>query len=436
MSIVIPTFTNSSGLLALLTSIKEYTDLSNCEIIISANGAPLETRSMLAELGMEGMTLWFDRPVGFSKACNAGIAESHNDLILLLNDDCILLPQERNHWLNLLSAPFSDPRVGITGSHKLYDVDTQHDFIIFFCAMLRRTMLDQIGLLDESLSPFYGEDISMCIEAERAGWKWVVVGGDAQLVPIPDSEHLPEWKRARWVNQFPISHEGEATLGQLPEHVEVVERNRAKLRAKYRVDIERAKQIEGWMSESELHWLGTQAKTHNLIVEIGSHLGRSTMAFADNVPEGGQIFAVDTWEDETIYHGFREILACHIGVGRVVPLRVSGAMAARALGIRPNLIFIDGLHDEASIRADITNWQPLLAEGGLLCGHDYHPDWPDVIKVVDELLIARQPPNTGIWEAVDRLDITESVTGYGGFFASHSISRLSELVPPSVSLAG
>ncbi len=41
-----------------------------------------------------------------------------------------------------------------------------------------------------------------------------------------------------------------------------------------------------------------------------------------------------------------------------------------------------------------------------------------MIRVVDELLIARQPPNTGIWEALDRPNITESVEGYGGFFCT------------------
>jgi glycosyltransferase involved in cell wall biosynthesis len=415
-SIVIPTYLNDPT--RCIESIIAHTDPDRYELILVCNGATPETKALPSKLGIPATILWFDNPVGFSRACNAGIKESHGDLVLLLNDDCQLLEQPKNQWLDLLAAPFDDPQVGITGSHKLWDNDTQHEFIIFFCAMLRRSMLDQIGVLDEELSPFYGEDIDLCIRAERAGWKCIPVGGDAQLVPIPNSDHLPEWKRARWVNTFPIAHEGESTLGQLPEHTEVVERNRAKLRAKYRVDIDQAKQIEGWMSEYELAWLATQAKSRNVIVEIGSHCGRSTRAFADNLPTGGRVFAVDKWEDDEVYQKFHYHLADHINAGRVIPLRVDGAIAARALGVKPELIFIDGAHDESSVRADILNWQPLLAENGLLCGHDYHPDWPDVIKVVDELLIARQPPNTGIWEAVDGPDVTDSVEGYGGFFCT------------------
>lgn len=415
-SIVIPTYLNNPT--QCLESVAKYTDFSDVEIILVCNGAPQGTLDIPAQLGIPATILWFDEPQGFSKAVNTGIKESSGEFIVLLNDDCTLLPQERNHWLNLLAGPFDDPQVGITGSHKLWDSDTQHEFIIFFCAMLRRTMVEQLGGLDESLSPFYGEDITMCIEAERAGWRCVAVGGDAQLVPTPNSEHLPEWKRAKWVNQFPITHEGESTLGQLPEHVEVVERNRAKLRARYGVNIDRAKQIEGWMSESELTWLATQAKTRRIIVELGSHCGRSTRAFADNLPEGGTIFAVDIWGDENVYQKFQNSLSDYIRSGRVVPLQIDGAVAARMLGVKADLIFIDALHDYDSVKADIQNWQPLLAEDGLFCGHDYHTDWPGVIQAVDELLIARQPPNTGIWEALDKPNITESVEGYGGFFCT------------------
>lgn len=436
-SIVIPTYLNSPR--ACLESLKQYTDIGeDCEVVLVCNGAPPETKDIPAQLGIPATIIWFDEPQGFSHAVNIGITESHGELVVLLNDDCTLLPQEKNHWLDLLAGPFDDPQVGITGSHKLWDPDTQHDFIIFFCAMLRRTMVEQIGGLDESLSPFYGEDITMCIEAERAGWKWVQVpvGEECRLVEVPNSDHLPEWKRQRWVGNFPISHDSETTLGQLSNHVEVVERNRAKLRQKYGpVNIERAKQIEGWMSESELHYLATEAKTHPVCVEIGAWLGRSSRAIADNLPEGGRLYCVDTWDgtgDDPAFAFAKEYggngafirfyknLWDYIDAGRVIPLRMSSLAASkmmRQLRIPVNMIFVDGAHGYESVKADLMNWRPLLTADGLLCGHDYTPDWPGVAQAVDSLLVAEQVPNTGIWRALDRPLLSPSFGEYGGLFA-------------------
>ena len=98
VSIIIPTYTNHKGLVECLDSIKKYTDMSQAEIIVVANGAPEETRPLA--------TLWFDKPLGFAKAVNAGIRASKGDYVVLLNDDCVLLPQPPNQWIELLRRPF------------------------------------------------------------------------------------------------------------------------------------------------------------------------------------------------------------------------------------------------------------------------------------------------------------------------------------------
>ncbi len=421
-SIVVPTYLNSPK--TLLESIAKYSDLSDCEIILVCNGAPPEVRELPQQLGIPMTVLWFDEPQGFSKAVNAGIKESSGEFIVLLNDDCCLLTQETNHWLNLLSEPFSDPQVGITGSHKLWSEDAQHEFIIFFCAMLRREMLDSIGWLDEQFSPFYGEDIDLCIRAERAGWKWVQVpvGEECRLEPVPNSDHLPEWKRAKWVGNFPISHEGESTLGQLSNHVEVVERNRALLRRRYgAVNIERASQIEGWMGWDEMLWLAEAGRNRKCIVEVGSHNGRSTRAFADNTD--GVIYAVDSWDDPNVMMQFYANLSDHIASGKVRPLRMTsmeGVQVFHKLGIKPDCCFIDADHAYESIKSDIIHWRTVLSDDALLCGHDYSVDWPGVVQAVSELLVSYVPPKTGIWVAKDEPKVSESLMGFGGFFAQRS----------------
>ena len=51
-----------------------------------------------------------------------------------------------------------------------------------------------------------------------------------------------------------------------------------------------------------------------------------------------------------------------------------------------DLVFIDGDHSYKHAKQDILAWNPKVRIGGLLTGHDYNPDFPDVIKAVNECL--------------------------------------------------
>ncbi|MBK7644926.1 MAG: glycosyltransferase family 2 protein [Planctomycetes bacterium] len=55
-------------------------------------------------------------------------------------------------------------------------VDTRVDWIPGTCMILRRTMLEEIGLLDEGLYTYF-DDIDICLRTRRAGWEaWFVPG--------------------------------------------------------------------------------------------------------------------------------------------------------------------------------------------------------------------------------------------------------------------
>ena len=62
------------------------------------------------------------------------------------------------------------------------------------------------------------------------------------------------------------------------------------------MNIERALQIPGMMSEEELVYLAELASDRECIVEIGSWMGRSARAMADNTK--GKMYCVDTWQDD------------------------------------------------------------------------------------------------------------------------------------------
>ena len=58
----------------------------------------------------------------------------------------------------------------------------------------------------------------------------------------------------------------------------------------------------------------------------------------------------------------------------IVPLPLPGAMGAIFLErykAQPDLVYIDGCHDEECVYQDLQSWFPLLKEGGMLIGDDY-----------------------------------------------------------------
>ena len=179
------------------------------------------------------------------------------------------------------------------------------------------------------------------------------------------------------------------------------------------MNIKNALLTEGWMKPSELEWLAEQASKHRCIVEVGSWMGRSTTAMADNMEGSGVIFAVDTWrgseEHESylkdkpidfVYNIFRKNLTVHIESGRVCPVHLPSIEAARvfrAIGYADfDMVFIDASHDYENVKADIKAWKPLLRSGGLLCGHDW--GHPPIVQAVRELLGNPKSSST-IWYA-------------------------------------
>ena len=56
-------------------------------------------------------------------------------------------------------------------------LETQYvDNIVGNCFLIKRAVIEKIGLLDEGLSPFYGEETDYCLRSQKAGFRNLYVG--------------------------------------------------------------------------------------------------------------------------------------------------------------------------------------------------------------------------------------------------------------------
>ena len=147
-----------------------------------------------------------DQNLGFAAGNDMVIDRTNGRFVCLLNNDTITTP----NWLGeMVEAMESDPRIGIVGcrgnnaggkdqtvncaySANIDDIDlgkvckyskrlakAQPRFraapeVIGFCMLLRRSMLNRIGLLDTRFWPGNFEDNDLCRRAVEAGYRIIV----------------------------------------------------------------------------------------------------------------------------------------------------------------------------------------------------------------------------------------------------------------------
>jgi len=175
-----------------------------------------------------------------------------------------------------------------------------------------------------------------------------------------------------------------------------------------RVDIdamlERMRPIEGWFNDEEAGLL-TAAVTYILetadnaaIVEIGSYHGRSTVVLADVMsavrPEQ-RVCAIDPHEgrlslsfrpDRLGTPTFDIFCSNLLERGLLGSVEVIRSRSADVDWDRPiGLLFIDGLHDYRNISTDFQRFSTWIIPSGFVAFHDYSPNFPDVIRLVNEV---------------------------------------------------
>lgn len=201
VSIIIVNWNGAQHLPVCLNALRRQTYRA-FEVILVDNASRDNSLTLVTKNYPEVKVIALSHNRGFTGGNNAGLRAARGEIVALLNNDT----EADEHWLAEVTAAFErHPEAGSVASKmKLFDRrDTFHtagdfyrvdglpgnrgvwevdrgqydreEYVFSACggsAAYRRSMLDQIGLLDEDFF-FSGEDIDLAWRAQLAGWKCV-----------------------------------------------------------------------------------------------------------------------------------------------------------------------------------------------------------------------------------------------------------------------
>jgi radical SAM superfamily enzyme YgiQ (UPF0313 family)/GT2 family glycosyltransferase len=210
--IIIPTYKNDDLTIACVESIKQCTDPRTYRLIWVDNHSGNTVRVEKSMHGIDYISIKLSKNEGFVGAINKGIKASTSPNICLLNNDTIVTPG----WLNkLIRTLNSDKTLGILGALTVDDyldrqhMDSHHNlklhsglvpaeiaytkgnlvsinkyleihyfgqhrpivFVAFLCAVLKREVVNKIGLLDPNYAMGLYDDNDYNLSVRKAGWK-------------------------------------------------------------------------------------------------------------------------------------------------------------------------------------------------------------------------------------------------------------------------
>jgi GT2 family glycosyltransferase len=232
LSIIIVSWNTREYLLSCLGSIFEEEDGPFKEVIVIDNGSRDGSGNEVKKTFSLIHLVENEKNLGFAKAVNQGLQKSSGRYVLLLNPDT----RVKNRAIErLMSFMDSHPDTGVAGAQLLnsdgskqnsianfpslatelfnksllrwlfpkrfpgkkrnYPEPVEVNSVIGACMMVRREVLDQVGLLDEDYFLFL-EETDWCYRMKRAGWKIYHVP-DAEVYHFQGKSAEKEKKRAR-----------------------------------------------------------------------------------------------------------------------------------------------------------------------------------------------------------------------------------------------
>ncbi len=183
-----------------LESLFAHTDVP-CRLFIVDNGSKPHVREFLRGVRPQGAVqdvvfIQHETNEGFPRGMNAGLRASRAPYVCLLNNDLLFTAE----WLSrMLEVADAHPQIGVLnpasstfGEHppRGMSLDAYANSLnakrglyvevgmcIGFCMVIKRAVIDQIGVLTEEVERIFFEDEDYCMRAQVAGFQCVVAHG-------------------------------------------------------------------------------------------------------------------------------------------------------------------------------------------------------------------------------------------------------------------
>jgi methyltransferase family protein len=168
--------------------------------------------------------------------------------------------------------------------------------------------------------------------------------------------------------------------------------------------------LQGWGAGDPIFEQVIREVEPGVVIEVGSWKGASLVRMHELRSEA-QFICVDTWlgspaqwlsENDRpwlrlrggypdLYRQFIfNVLAAGADVFPLPMTSAAGAEVLERLGVVADLVYIDGSHEEANVKADLSCYWKLLRSGGIIFGDDYQSQFPGVVRAVDSFSRKRE----------------------------------------------
>lgn len=198
VSVIIPVLNGAAVITQCLDALVAQSCSCELELICVDNASLDDSAALIAERFPQVHLIRLPVNLGFAGGVNAGIEIARGDILVLLNQDCIV----NASWLDALSQElWRHPEIGVAGCQILNPDGTlnhlgariqrsdargihcvemdEHacpiEYVTGATFAIRRDVWNVVGCFDEGFYPAYYEDADYCFRARRRGYEILCV---------------------------------------------------------------------------------------------------------------------------------------------------------------------------------------------------------------------------------------------------------------------